>query len=81
MNCEETARRISLSLDNELPWIQRLLLKMHFYMCAACRESARQVQDLHDAFRQMSHPFEQNESIHLPLSFKQHIVDELKKHQ
>ncbi len=81
LSCEETARRISESLDNELPWFQRILLKMHFLMCAACKESARQVLDLHHVFSQISHPAEQNESIHLSLAAKQRIVEELEKHK
>ena len=81
LNCEKTAQLISESLDRELPWFQRILLKMHFLSCEVCKESAQQIRNLHQIYRHLTHPSEEDESIRLSQSAKQRISNALKKNE
>ena len=74
LNCEKTAQLLSESLDRELPWFQRMLLKMHFLTCELCRESAQQIQNLHQICRHLTHPSEEEESLRLPQATKDQII-------
>ncbi len=43
LNCEETSRLVSEGLDRDLSLAERLSLKFHLSMCAACRNLKRQM--------------------------------------
>lgn len=51
LSCKEVSRLVSESLDRELPWRQRLSLRMHLLMCSLCSRFRRQLEFLNDAAR------------------------------
>lgn len=53
LSCEDISHRISESLDRKLPLRERLGLKMHLFMCNACRQVASQMRLLHAAARHL----------------------------
>lgn len=52
--CREVTQLVSASLDRELPLLERLRLRMHFYMCVLCRRYHDQLTFIHDALHR--HP-------------------------
>ncbi len=79
LSCEKTAQLLSETLDRELPWFQRLLLAIHLLLCKVCKESAQQIQNLHQIYSHLTHPSEEDEFTRLPQSAKQRISGALKK--
>lgn len=43
LSCRDVSRQASLYLDGELPWRQRMAMKMHLLMCQHCRRFLRQL--------------------------------------
>ena len=43
INCRESARLISLELDQGLPWIERAALRFHLLICKACPNFRAQI--------------------------------------
>lgn len=46
MNCQQTSRLLSQSLDRPLSFKERLALRLHLLLCGACRRFARQLRFL-----------------------------------
>jgi len=42
-NCKEVSRRVSESMDRDLPLYQRILIRMHLLMCRYCARFRCQV--------------------------------------
>ncbi len=57
-NCKEISRRVSESMDRNLPLYQRMLIWMHLLMCKYCTRFRRQVRILRDHCR--SHRLDEN---------------------
>jgi len=51
LSCEEVARLVSESLDRDLSRFERMKLKMHHFMCKACRNYKEQILFLHKALQ------------------------------
>jgi predicted anti-sigma-YlaC factor YlaD len=51
LNCKETSELVSRSLDERLSWSQRMGVRLHLLMCAACRQFAVQMSFLRRAAR------------------------------
>lgn len=49
--CRDMTHLISRSLDEELPWHERLAYRLHVLYCTSCRRFGRQLRALRDAFR------------------------------
>ena len=49
LTCEESARLVSASLDQELTRPQRLAMKLHALGCRSCRRFRRHVQFMREA--------------------------------
>ena len=47
MSCKETARLISQGLTGRLSFSQRMVLRLHLWMCSACSSFRRQLAALH----------------------------------
>ena len=47
-NCKEVSRRVSESMDRNLPLYQRMLIWMHLLMCKYCTRFRRQVKMLRE---------------------------------
>jgi len=50
LNCRDTTRLISETLDHRLSIWQQLNLRLHVMMCAACNAYKRQIEGLHRIF-------------------------------
>lgn len=50
-NCKEVSRRVSESMDRNLPLYQRMLIRMHLMMCKYCTRFRRQVMILREFCR------------------------------
>lgn len=42
LNCREVSKQASPYVDGELPWRERMAVKMHLLMCHHCRRFMRQ---------------------------------------
>lgn len=42
-SCQEVSMLVSQSLDERLPWYQRLQVRLHLLLCSACTQFERQV--------------------------------------
>ena len=43
LNCKEASAFVSRALDNELPLISRVLLKLHLLVCQRCADCSKQI--------------------------------------
>ena len=43
LNCKEISERASEFIDGNLPWYERLEVRLHLMMCRFCREYVRQM--------------------------------------
>lgn len=50
-HCKEVTRKVSESMDHNLPMRQRFLLRMHLLMCKYCTRFRRQLQIIRNASR------------------------------
>lgn len=55
LSCREVSNNVSLYLDGELSWRERVAMKLHLSMCNNCRRFVRQLSVLIRAIRFM-HP-------------------------
>ena len=49
--CKDVTRLVSMSQDVRLPWQQRLKVRLHLSVCAACARFEAQVRFLREAAR------------------------------
>lgn len=49
--CNEVTRRVSQSLDEEQPFFQRVLIRMHLLMCKFCSRQKKQMLFIRDLLR------------------------------
>jgi len=54
--CNEVTRRVSQSLDEEQPFFQRVLIRMHLLMCRFCARQKKQMLFIRDLLRIHSTP-------------------------
>jgi hypothetical protein len=57
-NCKEVSRRVSESMDHNLPLYQRMPIWMHLLMCKYCKRFRRQIVMLRELCR--SHRLDEN---------------------
>lgn len=50
--CKEAARLITSRQDRQLPWVERLALRMHLAACDACPKFEQQIELMGAAMRQ-----------------------------
>ena len=53
LNCRQTTRLISQSMDTNLSWPRRLAVKLHLLYCVWCRRYAAQLKLLSKATRKL----------------------------
>lgn len=59
-SCDEVARLCSESLDRRLTPIERIRLKLHFYLCYFCRRYHAHLQCMHERLRRAEDKFGQD---------------------
>lgn len=52
LTCKDAARLTSNALDQPLPWLQRMNLRMHMLVCSACRNFSWQMHWIQGAGRE-----------------------------
>ena len=52
--CNEVTRMVSESLDRELPFSQRLGIRIHFLMCKICPEAKKQMLFIKEAMGRLA---------------------------
>lgn len=52
LTCKRATRLLSEAQDRELPWTEKIPLKLHLMMCAGCANFRRQLDFLRRACRQ-----------------------------
>ena len=76
--CPEVVRHLSLGMEQKLPLMTRMRIKIHFLMCSFCQRYAKQLNYL----REVSHEFPEKvgDVSHekLPEDVKQRMRDALK---
>ncbi len=76
LSCKEVTRLISESMDRELPFGQRMALRMHLFMCKFCSRYRRQMVLIREAMRHYLEEIEPSEplpSISLSLEAREKV--------
>lgn len=79
-NCRQVAQKLSLAMDESLPWYERLMIWMHLRMCFYCARFARQIRLLRnfcEHFASEEHPTETSPC--LPGEARERMIENLKK--
>lgn len=80
LTCKEASALVSQSYDRRLSWGERLGLRLHLAICAACTQFARQMRFLRAAARAFGTTgTELATAERLPPAAKQRIADSLKR--
>jgi len=78
-NCKEVSRRVSESMDDNLPLSQRMLIRIHLLMCRYCARFRRQVMFLKEIC--LDHRLDErflNSAVNLPPDTRERIRQVLK---
>ncbi len=78
VSCKEASRLVSQSLDRQLAWRERLVLRMHLAVCKYCRLFSQQLQTLKLTAQSLVRQTEKDLSITLSAKAKIRIAKEIK---
>jgi len=70
LTCKQASQIISQSLDKPLSWSDRLKLKFHLIICAACNRFNQQLHWLNTAVKRLIQATENDDTIQLSLEAK-----------
>jgi putative zinc finger protein len=59
-NCRQVTELVLRQQDQPLPWHERLAVRLHLRICAACPRFVRQVALMQSAMRRWRKPLEQD---------------------
>lgn len=76
MKCEEVSKLVSQSLDQTLPFHQRIGIRLHMMMCNLCSQNFRQIIGLQKTVRLFMN---ENEKIEPPETLSPAKKEEMKK--
>ena len=83
LTCKEITRLVSRSLDYDLPWGQRLLVRFHLLYCGACARYRRQILNMRRAIRRCFGADPELSPLTtgpaLPASARRRIIDALRR--
>ena len=84
MSCEEIAKLTSQGLDGKLTLGQRMIVKLHYYMCYCpiCKKWLDQLTITQEAFRKLEDKLEAGEvqtDVHLSEEARERILDRCNK--
>lgn len=80
LNCKEASQLISQSLDRPLSLAERWQLKIHLWMCDACRRFKQQLNQLRQHLKVLMQLTENDKSIQLSQAAKQSILQKIDQH-
>ncbi|MDJ0818525.1 MAG: hypothetical protein QNJ58_20125 [Desulfobacterales bacterium] len=75
-NCKSVSEKVSLAMDQTLPFRERLMITMHMWMCKYCRRFKDQMLTMRKALR-LEESYE--EKAGLSLSLPSRIREQIKK--
>ncbi len=81
LNCKEASQLISQSLDRPLSLSERWQLKIHLWMCNACRRFKQQLNQLKQHLKVLMQQTEHDESIQLSQVAKQAILKKIDRNK
>lgn len=76
LNCKDTSKLVSESLDRQLSWRQRVGLWMHLSMCRLCSAFRKDLVHLHEETRQHAAQVDQDVAeadVKLPIEARKRI--------
>ena len=78
LSCKEVTRLISESMDCQLPFGQRIAVRMHLFMCKFCSRYRRHMVLIRDAMRQYLEEIEPLEPL-LSISLSPEAREKIKR--
>ena len=75
LTCKQASQFISASLDRPLTFSERLMLKLHLFICNKCRQFSQHLQTIRVAIKTMVDSIEGNNNIEMPSAAKKRIAD------
>jgi hypothetical protein len=75
-NCKSVSEKVSLAMDQTLPFYERLMIIMHMWMCKYCRRFKDQMLTMRKALRLEEIP---EEEAGLSISLPSHVREQIKK--
>ena len=83
LRCDASARLISASLDQDLPWFEQIAFRLHAVSCRSCRHLFKQISFLRSATTQYSEQptdsFVADKSTTLPAESRKRIEQALRE--
>lgn len=78
LTCKQIIDLASKELDTSIPWVKRLQMKTHLFICKNCQQYIKQISVIHKLSAKLDDSFK---SITLPDDAKQRIKEYLKRHE
>jgi len=69
ISCKKATQLISKKMDEELSFLEKVLLVSHTIMCWCCKRFERQIEKIREAYREIAHEimaFERYQEIGMP---------------
>lgn len=79
LQCEEISRKVSESMEHNLPWYQRMGMRFHLMMCNHCSRFEEHLKILRQFCRFEPDDDDSDLCAGLPEKTKQHLKELLKK--
>jgi len=81
LNCRHVTRLLSQSMDAQLPWHRRLLIRLHLLYCVWCGRYAAQLKFLRKATQQLAQGMDEPTSERLSPEARERIRQRLRQAQ
>jgi len=77
MDCKQASKVISQSLDRKLTLRERIALKLHLFICDACKHFNHQLLTLRTSFKHLSASVENDTLIQMPSETKKRLMQSI----
>ena len=77
LTCKQSSQLISQSLDRPLSWSDRVQLRLHLFLCNACKRFKHQLNQICRAVQRATQYTEDDHAIELPIDAKVRIAQEM----
>ena len=81
LTCKQASKLISQSLDRPLTWSEKMVLRLHLFICNPCTQFKRQLNMLRTALQRIRTGIEHDSTIKLPLDVKNRILHKIESNQ
>jgi hypothetical protein len=79
LTCKETSLLVSQSLDRKLPWGERVAVRLHLFVCEACKRFKAQTEFLRRAVRRGAEQLEEASALKLSSPARQRIARAMRR--